>query len=61
MKDSGYAPIRLDVESASILEERFTLLEEYLFNDEGRFPAFPVLLFSGPGPPLDFGQSTVAS
>lgn len=35
MKDSGYAPIRLDVESASILEERFTLLEEYLFNDEG--------------------------
>lgn len=33
---SGYAPIKLAVEPASLLEEKFTVLKDYLFNDEGR-------------------------
>ena len=32
---AGYAPIKLAVEPASLLEEKFTLLKDYLFNDEG--------------------------
>ena len=32
---SGYAPVKLDVQSDRILEEKFTILEDYLFNDEG--------------------------
>ncbi|CAJ1425630.1 unnamed protein product [Effrenium voratum] len=31
----GYAPQKLEVESASLLEEKFTILSDYLFNDEG--------------------------
>ena len=32
---SGYAPVKLDVQSDCILEEKFTILKDYLFNDEG--------------------------
>eukprot|EP00435_Cladocopium_sp_Y103_P016661 s772_g4.t1 len=32
---SGYAPVKLDVQSDRILEEKFTILKDYLFNDEG--------------------------
>eukprot|EP00439_Symbiodinium_sp_Y106_P036836 s4536_g4.t1 len=31
----GYAPVKLDVQAASLMEERFTILQDYLFNDEG--------------------------
>ena len=31
----GYAPVKLDVQAASLMEERFTLLQDYSFNDEG--------------------------
>ena len=35
LKNSGYAPVKLDVPSDCILEEKFTVLKDYLFNDEG--------------------------
>ncbi|CAE7544861.1 PAT24 [Symbiodinium necroappetens] len=31
----GYAPVKLDVQATSLMEERFTILQDYLFNDEG--------------------------
>ena len=31
----GYAPVKLDVQADSLMEERFTILQDYLFNDEG--------------------------
>jgi len=31
----GYAPVRLDVQTESLMEEPFTNLQDYLFNDEG--------------------------
>ena len=31
LKNSGYAPVKLDVPSDCILEEKFTVLKDYLF------------------------------
>lgn len=54
---SGYAPVKLDVQSDCILEEKFTILKDYLFNDEGDkvkvYVTFPEAV------PVDLGKENL--
>lgn len=54
LKSAGYAPVKLDVQSDRILEEKFTILKDYLFNDEGKELVFKGLPINGL--PINFSK-----